>query len=314
MWVAWEHGRPGDSISINSGVELPHRKAPGPSTGVGSKGETKTGARDGTTKRSHHEARWEGSAGVGASHSTGEAGEPAPRGPGGGKGAPCRGAAGGKQPGDIEPRSAVHVTPPDSVSAGETTARRAGCVNCARPDLRERWGAIPIATRLVPDRLVGYLVNTSTGELLVGDMVVFGATQWGCLFSDVPDGPYVFVVLDQAKPTQQASLTGLKAKRGSFAVNYTYPGNRAHLGCYLFIAWGTSTNPPLDSPATVTNNAGSTPLTFNTAGQPDSNNFWWLNISIPGNYPSTQGGNDVLYTLTISEQGVPYAVDFYITS
>jgi hypothetical protein len=75
-------------------------------------------------------------AGVGALHSTGEAGEPAPRGPGGGKGAPGRGAAGGRRGGDTGPHHRVHVTPAGSEWGRESATRRAGCLNRGRHETR----------------------------------------------------------------------------------------------------------------------------------------------------------------------------------
>src|SRR5262249_29480469 len=57
-----------------------------------------------------------------ALHSTAEAGELVPRGPGGGKGAPRRGAVAGQQRGGIESRSAVHET--TTGSAAHVSPRR----------------------------------------------------------------------------------------------------------------------------------------------------------------------------------------------
>jgi hypothetical protein len=91
---------------------------------------------------------------VGASHSTAEAGEREPRGPWGGKGMPHCGAVRGSQRQDSEPGYAVNGKRADSVAACKTAVRRAGCVNCARPDLRERWEATPTATRPVPANVV----------------------------------------------------------------------------------------------------------------------------------------------------------------
>ncbi len=63
------------------------------------------------------EGRWE----VGVFRSTGEAGEPASRGPGGGKGRPSWGTVGGKHGGDIEPRNRVNATTTDS-GTGEASS------------------------------------------------------------------------------------------------------------------------------------------------------------------------------------------------
>jgi hypothetical protein len=134
--VAQEPGRPCDSISRGTGSEGAAKpEGPWPQAGVGPvwSEDRRTGWYR-PAKR--NEAWWEGSQGVGASHSTREAGEPEPRGPWGGKGMPRRGAAGGHPRRDSEPWPAVPVTPPDSVAACETTTGRAGCVNCARTDLR----------------------------------------------------------------------------------------------------------------------------------------------------------------------------------
>src|SRR5262245_33248042 len=94
--VPQELGTPGGSLSTTAGTGWPDPNTPGPSAGVGPGGETNTGAREGTAPRSSCEARRDGLAGIGAPHSTDEAGELAPRGPGGGKGAPRRGTAGRK--------------------------------------------------------------------------------------------------------------------------------------------------------------------------------------------------------------------------
>src|SRR5207244_9979489 len=91
-------------------------------------------------------ARREGSSGVGAAHSTREAGEPGPRGPWEGKELPRRGAIGGHQVGDFEPQSPVTVTPTDSGAACKTSVGRAGCL-WARPDLREAAEVTPPPTR-----------------------------------------------------------------------------------------------------------------------------------------------------------------------
>jgi hypothetical protein len=60
---------------------------------------------------------------VGALHSTDEAGEPNPQGPGGGKGAPGHGTDGGKDGEDIGPRNRLDDTASDSW-AGESFGQR----------------------------------------------------------------------------------------------------------------------------------------------------------------------------------------------
>src|SRR5262249_21950205 len=64
----------------------------------------------------------QGRPGIGALHSTAEAGELVPRGPGGGTGAPGRGSVAGQQRGGVEPRSAVHET--TTGSAAHVSPRR----------------------------------------------------------------------------------------------------------------------------------------------------------------------------------------------
>src|SRR5262249_6664705 len=66
------------------------------------------GVTGGKPHREGNEVGRDGRPGIGALHSTAEAGELVPREPGGGKGAPRRGAVAGQQRGGIEPRSAVH--------------------------------------------------------------------------------------------------------------------------------------------------------------------------------------------------------------
>jgi hypothetical protein len=105
---------------------------------------------------------------VGAPHSTGEPGERGPRGPWGGKGVPRHGAVGGHQSEGLVPRTSVPVTLTDSAAADEPVTGRAGCLNWARPDLRERQGAIPGATRrlvlTLPVRLLPIVWNAACGR------------------------------------------------------------------------------------------------------------------------------------------------------
>src|ERR1019366_9385616 len=63
-----------------------------------------------------NEAGRDGRPGIGALHSTGEAGELVSRGPGGGKGAPRRGSVAGQQGGGIGLHTAVHETTTGSVA------------------------------------------------------------------------------------------------------------------------------------------------------------------------------------------------------
>jgi hypothetical protein len=116
--VPQELGAPCGSTSRTLAWGLPVRKAPGPGPASGLDGATNTGARSGTAARSTNEARREGPQGIGAPPNTDEAGELAPRGPGGGKGAPCRGAAGRKPGRHAETGTRVHETTADS-GAGE---------------------------------------------------------------------------------------------------------------------------------------------------------------------------------------------------
>jgi hypothetical protein len=125
---------------------LPNRKAPGPKPASGLCGATKTGARDGTAKRTKRKCGRTVRR-VSERLIVPEAGEREPRGPWGGKGTPHRGAVGSSQRQDSEPGHAVNGKLTDSVAACKTTMRRAGCLNWARPDLREQWGATPTATR-----------------------------------------------------------------------------------------------------------------------------------------------------------------------
>ena len=139
-------GDPTASGSTTSGVGLPHRKAPGRTAGVAS-----WRSKHRRTVRSPpgegNEVWRDGRPGVGAPHSSREAGEPGRPGAGGAKGVPVRGPGGGRQGGYIETRFPVHATPPDSGSVCESAGRRAGCLNWARPDLREPREATPGATR-----------------------------------------------------------------------------------------------------------------------------------------------------------------------
>src|SRR5438105_12489488 len=96
---------------------------------------------------------------VGVPHSTADAGEPASRGPGRGKGAPGQPTAEGKHPGDSEPQRVStqrrRVAAPAvagqetrwATGAGEWLAGRAGCGKAARPDL---WEARRLCRRADP--------------------------------------------------------------------------------------------------------------------------------------------------------------------
>src|SRR5262249_29160659 len=80
------------------------------------------GVTGGKPHREGNKVGRQGGPGIGALHSTAEAGELVPRGPGGGKGAPRRGAVAGQQRGGIEPRLAVHETA--TGSAAHVSPRR----------------------------------------------------------------------------------------------------------------------------------------------------------------------------------------------
>src|SRR5262249_61317281 len=80
------------------------------------------GVTGGKPHREGNEVGRQGRPGSGALPSTAEAGELVPREPGGGKGAPRRGAVAGQQRGGIEPRSAVHET--TTGSAAQVSPRR----------------------------------------------------------------------------------------------------------------------------------------------------------------------------------------------
>ena len=92
-----------------------------------------------------------GTQGVAHLHSTGEAGEPGPRGPWGGKGDVRHGLVSGPPVEGFEPRCGVNVTLTDSKAGSESMTRRTGCLNWARPDLWEAAEATPPPTR--PDVL-----------------------------------------------------------------------------------------------------------------------------------------------------------------
>ncbi len=72
--------------------------------------ERRTQAQGWSPSREGNEGRRVGRTGIGALHSTIEAGELVPREAGGGKGVPCRGTLLGQQCGGIGPRSTVHET------------------------------------------------------------------------------------------------------------------------------------------------------------------------------------------------------------
>src|SRR5262249_15809339 len=80
------------------------------------------GVTGGKPHREGNEVGRQGRPGSGALPSTAEAGELVPREPGGGKGAPRRGAVAGQQRGGIEPRSTVHET--TTGSAAHVSPRR----------------------------------------------------------------------------------------------------------------------------------------------------------------------------------------------
>ena len=68
--------------------------------------------------------------GIGVPHTTNESGEPNPRGPGGGKGAPCHGTVGGKHGRCIGTGSHVHAT---TTASGAGEASPADGVHLAQP-------------------------------------------------------------------------------------------------------------------------------------------------------------------------------------
>lgn len=126
-WRPDSNSRPAGHAFGTGGSELPAHVVVSPSEGQ------RSAARRGQ--------------GIGVPHSTVEPGELEPWGPGGGKEAPRGGIDGRQQPEDIEPRSAVHVSPSDSVAACQTTTRRAVCLNWASTDQWEPQEATPGATR-----------------------------------------------------------------------------------------------------------------------------------------------------------------------
>src|SRR5262245_45482343 len=123
MGVLQELGTP-DRLRLDNDRpwEWPDPNTPGPKAASGLCGATNTGARGGN--RLAKATKWDGKDGRESerSISTAEAGELVPREPGGGKGAPRRGAVAGQQRGGIEPRSAVHET--TTGSAAHVSPRR----------------------------------------------------------------------------------------------------------------------------------------------------------------------------------------------
>ena len=100
-----------------------------------------------------------GTQGVAHLHSTGEAGEPGPRGPWGGKGDVRHGLVSGTPVEGFVPRSRVPVTLTDSKAGSEAMTRRTGCLSWARPDLWEGWEVTPIPTRLPYNVFIGQSVR-----------------------------------------------------------------------------------------------------------------------------------------------------------
>ena len=103
-------GRPTVSASITTGPGVACPEHPWPQAGVGLVWSDEHRRTGWSPSREGNEGGRQGRPGIGAPHNTCEAGELVPRGPGGGKGAPRRGAVAGQQRGGIEPRSAVHET------------------------------------------------------------------------------------------------------------------------------------------------------------------------------------------------------------
>ena len=97
-----------------------HSTPPGPSgrrcgpSGSGVTASARTGSAGVVRPSEGNEARAEGRQGVGASHSTGEAGELSPRGPGGGKGMPNHGTVERQHDERTEAHKRVNETATDS--------------------------------------------------------------------------------------------------------------------------------------------------------------------------------------------------------
>ena len=97
-----------------------------PLAGVGPTGRDENRRKGWYRQAKDNEARRKGRPGVGALHSTVEAGERDPRGPWGGKGVPARGiGVGNPREHSVVPYS-VHETAPDSAADG----RQASGLNC----------------------------------------------------------------------------------------------------------------------------------------------------------------------------------------
>ncbi len=145
--VLQELGRPYrlHRLSLARGGQT--HKTPGPEPASGS-AELRKQTQRVVSPSEGNEARRDGRWGVAVSHSTAEAGERRPSGPWGGKGTLRHGPVGGHPVRDSVPCLPVTVTPADSTAARQSVAERTGCLNWARPDLWEPWGAIPTATRL----------------------------------------------------------------------------------------------------------------------------------------------------------------------
>jgi hypothetical protein len=101
--VLQEPGSPGFSPVKPIWQGAASDKAPGPPSASGGR-ERRTRTHFTGTAARRQRSKAGGRPGVGALHSTGEAGERVPHGPRGGKGAPGRGAVGGKHVGGIELR------------------------------------------------------------------------------------------------------------------------------------------------------------------------------------------------------------------
>src|SRR5271168_562074 len=132
-------------------ASLPGRRGPvtnpWPAVGrPGPPGAKLQAAAHGIAKRRQRSAA-RGAQEVAHLHSTLEAGEPGPRGPWGGKGDARHGPVEGTPAGGIVSRSRVNATSTDSNADSEPMMGRTGCLNWARPDLREARGVIPGPTR-----------------------------------------------------------------------------------------------------------------------------------------------------------------------
>jgi hypothetical protein len=147
--VSQELGRPGSSPGVIFRQWGPDNEPLARGRAFWTAGSETTGAPPGIAKRRKRSAV-RGTPGVAHLHSTVEAGEPIPRGPCGGKGDARHGPLGGNPMGALYPSSGSTQPPRTAKRARAAMTGRTGCLNWARPDRWELWGATPRATRPIP--------------------------------------------------------------------------------------------------------------------------------------------------------------------